>query len=221
MNSKSAVKRWFKRRLWHEIFSNILDFFPHTTAIALVDRDGPFLQVSKDENFYPSPPDLIYPLTLENKEVVNLHIWAESPEEANKYWKTVLPLLQIWFTTEYSKRAVTEEALDRYRELSFLNHIAFALNSSLDLTKVASTLIEECRRAVPIAKYGAVCLIDKNKRIFKPLAYFGEDIENIVEKVTETQLFKEIVESGKAEIVNQVGGDLRWNAFVPQIISFL
>ena len=74
---------------------------------------------------------------------------------------------------------------------------------------------------MPIAKYGAVCLIDKNKRIFKPLAYFGEDIENIVEKVTETQLFKEIVESGKAEIVNQVGGDLRWNAFVPQIISFL
>ena len=221
MPERLSARSWFKKRKWKKLLEGILETSPDVKGIALGDKKGIFLEVKKNKALSDSLSAIVYPLSLENQEVIKVYLWTEDRETSEKYFKNLVSFLQLWLETEYSRRAVTEEALDRYREISFFNHIAFALNSSLDLREVTSTLIEECRKAVPIAKYGAVCLYDKTKKIFKPIAYFGEDIESITEKVTETYLFKEIVKNAKPEIVNQVGGDLRWNAFVPQIISFL
>jgi len=217
----AKVKRWFKKTLWKKILESAVEASPGAVAIALVSEEGPFLQLFRGKEELPgTPPDLKYPLTIEDKEVVSLAVWSKAPEEERPYWGAVARLIQQWLTTEHARRAVADEALDRYRELAFLNHIAFALNSSLNIKQVASTLVKECRKAVPSAKYGAVFLLEKNGH-FKLLASFGEEAESIAEKAAETLLFREIVTSGKPEIVNQVGGDLRWNAFVPQIISFL
>ncbi len=222
MSMGPKIKRWFKKRLWKGIFESVLEASPRTNCVALEIDEWPILRFCKQgEANFEIPPTLNYPLTVEGKEVGRLMVWSEVPEQEDSYWNAIVLLLQQWITTEHERRALAKEAIDRYREMAFLNHIAFALNSSLDIKKVASTLIEECRRAVPEAKYGAVLLFKKDGERFQCLAYFGDHTESLVEKVAETQLFRKILTSGKAEIVNEVGSDVRWNAFVPEIISFL
>lgn len=106
-------------------------------------------------------------------------------------------LLSYVARQEDEKQSLTRELLDRYRELSLLYHLAERLATSPDPMSVSEIALGELRRLIQ-ADVGAVLLLDGGE--LRPAAYFGIEIEAI----QPTCLLERILETGKAELANDI-----------------
>ncbi len=220
------MKKWFKKRCWKKIFKTLLTIVPEADAIGLIHNSKIILMASRQDDFDPesAAQTYNYPLLLNNKTEFFLCVWGMQLSE-DKYKSLLRPfilIIQEWLETEQAKRAVASEALDRYRELSFLHNIAFELNKSLNMAEIARTLLDECSKIVPEASNGAV-FFGKTDEKFELLASFGEKGENIAEKISKTHMFKGIIASKRPEIVNHLDSDPRWtkDVLIPGQYSLL
>ena len=109
-----------------------------------------------------------------------------------------------------ARRAVTGEALEAYRELSLLHRATVTLNQSLEQGEVARSLLAEFRKGSGDSQWGAVLVGDG--RGFSLLDSFGEPAEGVLRDVLRSQIFQEIVESEKGEVMNDLAADARWGA---------
>ncbi len=213
---EKRLKKWFKGKKWKGIFEDLLKSSSSIEELVLRDGGEEVLKVSKKGHW---EREEVFPLFLDGRKVLELVVRGRGEGLYDKVSAPV-KILQQWLETEQARRAVTEEALKGYRELSFLHHIASVLNRSLNLQEVAEKLLNECRSAVPRAKHGAIFVAERPSQ-FKLLAWFGKGGDRVAERVIESRLVKEVLKSGKPEIVNQVGEDPRWEVFIPEIISIV
>ncbi|MEM7221863.1 MAG: adenylate/guanylate cyclase domain-containing protein [Pseudomonadota bacterium] len=118
-----------------------------------------------------------------------------------------------------ARRAVTGEALEAYRELSLLYRATVTLNQSLDQGEVARALLAEVRKEGDDSHWGAVLVGDGQG--FSLLDSFGAPAQEVLEAVLKSQLFREIVQSEKGEVMNELAADGRWDAETPTLARLL
>lgn len=106
-------------------------------------------------------------------------------------------LLSYMARQEDEKQSLTRELLDRYRELSLLYHLAERLATSPDPVAVSEIALEELRRLIK-AGVGGVLLLDGGE--LRPAASFGIEVDAIQPSC----LLERILETGKAEIANDI-----------------
>lgn len=128
--------------------------------------------------------------------------------------------LQGFIEAEAARRAIASETLDKYRELSILHRAVFEMNNTLRLKDTVNALIKECQRETIPEGAGAVFLFDDDQQTITQEIGFGEGVSKLF-AVSGSRLFREVVESGKGEIVNDLINDFRWMGEVSGINAML
>jgi PAS domain S-box-containing protein len=108
-------------------------------------------------------------------------------------------------------RAMTSETLDVYRELSLLHRAAVSLNQSLGQGDVARSLLVEFQKGSPATQWGAVFVCDDKGDHFSLLDGFGDPSKGTLDDVLASQLFSEIIQSEKGEVMNDLAANPRWD----------
>ena len=129
--------------------------------------------------------------------------------------------LQAIIDAESARRAVASETLDVYRELSLFHSATTTLNRSLDQVSVAEALLTEIQRGIRGPELGAVFSTSAESAEHSMLALSVPDDDRDIEKVAESRLVRDIVESGKGEVVNNLRAEPRWDNEVPGLTAAL
>ena len=129
--------------------------------------------------------------------------------------------LQAIIDAEAARRAVATETLDVYRELSLLHSATITLNRSLDQESVANALLSEIQKGIQGPELGAVFSKTADPEQFSLLASSNPDDASMFERVIESRLVRDIVTSGKGEVVNDLSAEARWSSEVSDIAAAL
>jgi adenylate cyclase len=142
--------------------------------------------------------------------------------DAIRGWAAFLATsLQAIIDAHEARRSVSAEALDLYRELSHLHRAAVELNQSLHQVDVAEAVLTEIGQGCGAVQAGIVFRRGAQSEDFEPLRQSASEHEIDLAPVARSQLFQEIVQSGKGEIVNDLADDPRWADDVPKLRSIL
>ncbi|WP_319780533.1 HD domain-containing phosphohydrolase [Maridesulfovibrio sp.] len=115
-----------------------------------------------------------------------------------------------YIESETARRLIGEETLSKYRELALLHRSIVELNNSLRLKDVITALTNECKTSALPAEMGAVYLPEEEG--FTIFDSFGNFSTNELENLVECRLFKDIINSLRGEIINDVRKDNRCSA---------
>ncbi|WP_419785516.1 HD-GYP domain-containing protein [Pseudodesulfovibrio sp.] len=127
--------------------------------------------------------------------------------------------LQELLDMEWARRSIADEALSKYRELALLHRSVPAINTSLRMRDVVGALIDECRRENYPGEFGMVFLSEPGSSHFRLAVQFGFPFGADLEAVVASRLFREVVTTGKREIVNNLKDDERWSDELPNLGS--
>jgi signal transduction histidine kinase len=139
--------------------------------------------------------------------------WVEGDEQA----KAIARLLELLASKEIEKKALAQEVLDKYRELTLFYNISDKILGIVEPEKVANLVFEEARKFIK-ATNGVVMLFDDSTGKLESIAAFDPDPEYSPEYSTEYQIDRswksedfvyEVATSGRGEIVNDVSSDPR------------
>jgi len=111
---------------------------------------------------------------------------------------------------ERARRSIAEEALSKYRELALLHRSVPIINTSLRMRDVVGALINECRRESYPGELGMIFLSEPGSSSFRLAVQFGFSFGSNPQPLAESDLFLQVSESGKGEIVNDLSKDSRW-----------
>ncbi len=128
--------------------------------------------------------------------------------------------LQGFIDAEAARRAIASETLDKYRELSILHRAVFEMNNTLRLKDTVNALVGECQSEAIPEGAGAVFLFDEGQQTITQEISFGIRAAGL-SAVSRSRLFKEVVASGKGEIVNDLVNDSRWMGEVSGVSAML
>ena len=120
---------------------------------------------------------------------------------------------------ERARRSIAEEALAKYRELALFHRSVPAINTSLRMRDVVGALIEECRRENYPGEFGMVFISEPGSSQFQLAVQFGFPFGSNLQAMVDSDLFIQVVEACKGEIVNDLGEDARWQDELPGIGS--
>ena len=164
------------------------------------------------------------PLMLQNTQLGTLVLiphFSTPPEELSPVLsfleRTFLELLQ----SEYARRCVAAETLDKYRELELLYNATTMLNSSLRLREVCTSLLSEISRAIPTAEMGMVFSRTTEFKDHYELRSFGPTDSCSFSRLRSSRLLSDIIEKNRGEILNDLSSDPRWDNALPKIKSLL
>ncbi len=166
--------------------------------------DGPVGIEDTDGNLImgDAPPDPPRRLPVERGET--LLGWVVGGEGA----VAVADLLIYAVQSEYEKQRLGAEILDKYRELNLLYNISEKLAARSGLRAMAKLVIEEVRKLIATSG-GAVMLRDVETGALKTIAAFSQEGEPDVYLAPCEGIITNVIEIGKAEIVNNVAYDPR------------
>jgi len=154
----------------------------------ILHREGPAPAAASGQ------PAQRFPVSVENRTVG----WVEGPRVAS----AVASVLSYAASREQDKRALAQEALDRYRELNLIYDLAAEIGASLEVDAVARVA---CREANRLPSGGRGFLVMKDAAgMLQPTA----DCSSPIGGSAAGGLIGAILE-GDAEIVNDVRGDER------------
>ena len=129
--------------------------------------------------------------------------------------------LQMMIDAESARRAVTSETLDVYRELALLHSATITLNRSLDQISVANALLNEIQKGIVKAELGAVFAKTVDSEALSLIASSDPVDTGTFENIIESRLIRDIVASGKGEVVNDLAADPRWSDEVSELAAAL
>ncbi len=129
------------------------------------------------------------------------------PEKA----KIVAELITSLVECEKEKRALGEETLEKYKEITILYDIAEQIAACIDTTEVASMVIGEAKKVIH-GDNVSLMLHDKKTDTLDIIAATGIEYEPKVALKAGEGIAGAVLMSGKAEIINDVSKDTR---FVP------
>lgn len=129
--------------------------------------------------------------------------------------KAIAGLLELLARKELEKKALAQEVLDKYRELTLFYNISEKILEIVDPEKVANLVFEEARKFIK-ATQGAVMLFDDSTGKLEAIAAFNFDLEYATEYRTDIpwkneDFVYEVATSGRGEIVNDVASDARFS----------
>ena len=112
-------------------------------------------------------------------------------------------ILQRLIEAEHSRKAVSRETLEAYREMALVRRASLELNRTLKPEEVAEVLLAEF--AGTPTRVGAVFLRDPETGRVERLASRGTDAEPLFDGFAESPLFEAIMSEALTGIVNQPG----------------
>ena len=193
-----------------------------------IDYEGEVVIVEGQDSFdgfdLESPEVLAAPLEFDDIHHGHLRMRVPAgegllPETMEGALKFTAYSIQEIIDMERARRSIAEEALAKYRELALFHRSVPAINTSLRMRDVVGALIEECRRENYPGEYGMVFISEPGSTQFQLAVQFGFPFDSNPQAVVDSDLFSQVVESGKGEIVNDLGSDSRWQGELPDIGS--
>ena len=141
------------------------------------------------------------------------------PEMMGNILKFTAYSVQEIIDMERARRSIAEEALSKYRELALFHRSVPAINTSLRMRDVIGALIEECRRENYPGEFGMVFISEPGSTQFQLAVQFGFPFGSNPQAVVDSDLFSQVVETAKGEIVNDLAADARWQDELPDVGS--
>jgi len=193
-----------------------------------IDYEGEIVIVegrdSSDGFELESPDVLVVPLQFDDIHFghLRMHLPPDgevSREAMENILKFTVYSIQEIIDMERARRSIAEEALAKYRELALFHRSVPAINTSLRMRDVIGALIEECRRENYPGEFGMVFISEPGSVQFQLAVQFGFSFGSNPQAVVESDLFSQVVETGKGEIVNDLSADGRWQDELPEIGS--
>ncbi|MGH2522195.1 MAG: GAF domain-containing protein [Anaerolineales bacterium] len=132
----------------------------------------------------------------------------------------VARLLDLLASKETEKRALAREVLDRYRELNLLYNLAEKLAASLELKPAARVTLEEAQRLIR-ATGGSIMLLNDQTEALETIAAFGQAYQPASGIKAGEGIVGDILQTMRAEIVNDVWLDARHVAAEEKIGSLI
>ncbi len=129
--------------------------------------------------------------------------------------------LQEIMQREFLVRSLGAETLDKYREVGVMQRAVVHLNSTMKLRDVVQSLLDEVRRNAVAGQAGIVFLMDDAREQYTCLGSFGLSSGADPAALARSQLFAEIIEGDKGEIINDLQNDPRWRNEAPALQSLL
>ncbi len=201
---KISLKKLISKK---EVTSIIKNYINVDSPINILDADGKLLFGEKIEN-----PAGKYLVEL-SSEVVGTVIGGEKAS-------FVASLLSHLATQEVEKKSLTGELLDKYREISLLYKLSENLSGNLEIQKVAELVIEEARKLIK-ATSASVMLLNKELEKLEIIITFGTGYNSQTTIETNKGIIGSVVQTGRAEIVNDVLSDPRYVESENQIGSLI
>jgi len=127
--------------------------------------------------------------------------------------------IQELIDMERARRSIAEEALAKYRELALLHRSVPVINTSLRMRDVVGALINECRRENYPGELGMVFLSEPGSNQFRLAVQFGFPFGSNLKAMADSDLFIQVAEAGRGEIVNDLDKDSRWASELPGLGS--
>lgn len=127
----------------------------------------------------------------------------------NEKVEPLAKLLSYQVETELEKRALANETLNKYKEITLLYDMVEQVSCCLDTKEVARLVIEQAKKVIQLSSV-SVLLLDKDNGNMKVVADFG-NVSGITTIVTQGEgIAGSVWSTGRAEIVNDVKADPRF-----------
>lgn len=194
--AKSILEKILKKKALAQILNRIV--LSLKTSIIIEDTNGKRLLETVGAERMAGYPVYVA------EEVIG---WVYGSEKV----EPVAALLANIAESEQEKRALANETLNKYKEITLLYDLVEKVSSCLDTKEVTRLVIEEARRIIELSSV-SVLLLDKEKDILKVFAEYGpqQDATTTVERGMGIAGY--VWASGRAEIVNDVNSDPRFKA---------
>lgn len=140
-----------------------------------------------------------YPIAL-NEQILG---WVSGDKTA----EVIATLISRLAYRESEKRALAQELLGKYKEISLLFNLSEKIIDCPDVQEVASLVLEEARQLLK-SSHGALLLQDTNQ-VLESIASFGKDGLHQTPTSLYDGIVEAIVHAGRGEIVNDVRVDGR------------
>ncbi len=163
------------------------------SPISLLDAEGGVIMGEMEASFSK------YPVVV-NGELIG---WVCGGEKVS----AIASMISCLATQEVEKKALAKEVLGKYRELTLLYNISEKIIGSLDIKEVASIVLEEAQRCIQ-ASSGAVMLWKEGSDRLEAIASFGPSGGDLSDLVQSTIVVNRFVETGRAEIFNDILSDI-------------
>lgn len=131
--------------------------------------------------------------------------WVIGEEQA-----TILAnLLSLLAKQEAEKKELAKELLERYQEIDLFEDILTQLTTSLDKREIATLVLQEISQLI-FSSAGMILLLNADATAFEVIAEFGKFFDSDRPKPGKG-IIGNIVESNRAELVNDVQADPRFD----------
>ncbi|MFH1994626.1 MAG: HD domain-containing phosphohydrolase [Nitrospinota bacterium] len=141
-----------------------------------------------------------YPLTL-GDETLGVVCGGEKTAE-------IIDLLNYIISSEYEKKTLAKETLDKYKEITLLSDLGERITACLNKRQVAELIIEEIRKAIKFDGI-SVMYLNRDTGMLQILASSNQAYFSIA---LGAGIAGSVASKGKGEIVNDVSSDPR---FIP------
>lgn len=132
--------------------------------------------------------------------------WVVGEEQAN----LVANLLSLLAKQEAEKKILAKELLERYQEIDLFEDISTQLTTSLDRRQIAQLVLQEMSQLIE-SSAGMILLLSPDTTEFEIIAEFGVFFGENQPKPSKG-IIGSIVQSGRAELINDVQSDSRLSA---------
>ncbi|MFH1913638.1 MAG: HD domain-containing phosphohydrolase [Pseudomonadota bacterium] len=142
-------------------------------------------------------------------------------DEARRLLDFAAYTIQEFIDMGRARRSIADEALAKYRELALLHRLVPVINSSLRMRDVVGALMDECRRENYPGEMGMVFLCEPGSGRLRLAAQFGFSSGVDLQSLAECELFAQVAQGGRGEIVNDLAGDCRWHGEMAGVAAML
>jgi transcriptional regulator with GAF, ATPase, and Fis domain len=130
--------------------------------------------------------------------------WVIGPEQAGPLTNLITHLAE----KEAEKEILADGTLEHYRELNLLYNLSEKLATSLEVAAVAQTALGEASRLIA-ATGGGIMLLGEGQAQLESIITFGTGVEPLTKLTLGEGIIGAVAKNGRAEIVNEVGSDVR------------
>ncbi len=126
---------------------------------------------------------------------------------------TAAKLLSNLAYRDLEKRNITQELLNKYKEITLLFRLSEQITDTLDIDRIAQLVLSEAHQVLP-SDGGSLLLFHEATNTLESIASFGQsqnlDQDQQLTLTLGEELIGQIAASGRGEIVNYVQADSRF-----------
>lgn len=186
MATRPALRRLAQRARLGQLLADVAPAFGH--AAALLDRDGSLVVGTG-----PPPPAPPVPLVVAG-ELLGFVTAASHPD-------ALASLLSVVLAGELERRALSDETLERYKELNFLYTFAERLAGCLGRAETATLVREEAEKLFR-AEVAAVLL--REDHALTPASTTADRPAELAALLSQRDLIDRVIDLGRPELVEEL-----------------